>query len=463
MNDFLNKLPRKEATIWKALELAGFQTYLVGGAVRDILLGETPKDFDIATKATPAHIANVFVDSEFKLDYVGASFGVMLVSGVEVATFRGDRYFGGGDKDVEITYVDTIEEDLSRRDFTINAMAMSSDGKLIDPFHGERDLAKFDHPVIRYVGNANDRINEDPNRILRAFRFAARFDGEFYTGTFDVLHKNADKVDMIAPERIRLEIMKTMESIEKASKFWELLRMSGVLQKIFPEMVDGFEHDHGDHHSEDVWTHNMLAGDFIEISHPLLKLAAYLHDIGKPASYDSDNGTFYEHHMMGADIIRERLTALKFSNDEIRFVVNLVLIHMDGTRGMTNKARRRLKNKLDRYDLDWEDYLAIRIADRHANLTRLDFNIAQIADYVEMFTMKESVPVDVTSLVLSGGQIINLFNLTPSPLIGKIQRELLKLVIENGDQFNTVKALVDHIMDVFDIEPDFRKVQKLTK
>jgi len=463
MNEFLNKVPQKESIIWKTLIDAGYQTYLVGGAVRDILLCESPKDFDFATKATPSDISNVFENSNFKLDFVGASFGVMMIDDIEVATFRGDRYFGGGDKDVEITYVDNIDEDLSRRDFTINAMAMSPNGNLIDPFDGEADLINHDSIIIRFVGNPEDRINEDPNRIMRAFRFSARFDADFARTTAVALNNNIDKVNMIAPERIRLEIIKTLKSTKDSSIFWELLRNSGALDIIFPEMGYGWKHDHGNHHPEDVWTHNMLAGDYIKGERPLLKLAGYLHDVGKPASYDPEKRTFYEHHTMGADIIRERLSLLKFSNEEIRYIVNLTLVHMDGTRGMSDKARRRLKNKLGRYDINWEEYLTIRVADRHANLSRPDFTVKQINDYIEMFTIDEVVPISVNSLVLSGGQIIDIFNLTPSPIVGNIQRELLRLVVENGDQFNTIPRLVDHIMDVFDIEPDFIKVQKLTK
>jgi len=228
-------LNRKERTIWQALLGAGYDTYIVGGAVRDYLLGEDPKDIDFATHATPAQINQVFKDSEFKLDFVGASFGVMLISGVEVATFRGDRYFGGGDKDVEITYVDTIEEDLARRDLTINAIAYDSSGNIVDPFGGRADLEKG---IIRFVGDAEDRINEDPNRIFRALRFTARFDFELADDTWDAITVAVDEgiIDGIAPERIRLEILKTLESTKKASVFWELLFASNILDYIFPEL-----------------------------------------------------------------------------------------------------------------------------------------------------------------------------------------------------------------------------------
>ena len=449
-------IPNKEESIWTALIDAGFKAYLVGGAVRDILLGHNPKDWDFATNATPAQIQEIFMDGfGFKLDFVGASFGVMMVDGVEVATFRGDRYFGGGDKDVEISYVETIEEDLARRDFTINAMAMDMGSFVIDPFGGQRDLTKFETPIIRFVGEAVDRINEDPNRIMRAMRFAARFKAEFDAETwYAILNAVREgKISMIAPERIHLEIMKTMGSVENASVFWYSLKNSGILDEIIPEMVLGYNHDHGNHHDEDIWTHNMIAGDFVKSDFPLIKLAAYLHDVGKPASYDSKMGTFYEHQHYGADIVRERLTALKFSGEEIKFVVNLVLIHMDGTRGMSAKSRRKLKSKLNAYGLKWEEYLAVRVADRAGNTSRPNFTTEQIGDYIEMFEMEEEVPFDVTDLAISGGEIIEIFSLTPGPIVGKIQRQMLQKVIDDGDVWNTCDNLIGFIVNEFNLEP----------
>ena len=448
-------LNRKEQTIWKALLDAGYPTFVVGGAVRDYLLDKESNDIDFATRATPVQIQEVFKDSEFKLDYVGASFGVMLVAGVEVATFRGDRYFGGGDKDVEITYVQSIIEDLARRDLTINAIALDPSGTLIDPFGGRDDL---ENKIIRFVGDPTERINEDVNRILRAVRFAARFGFSFGTNTAIAIIENAHRIKDVAPERIRLEILKTLESTKKSSLFWTILADAGILVHIFPELVDGIDHDHGNHHTETIWTHNMIAGDTVSIDFPLLKLATYLHDVGKPASFDKELGTFYEHQHFGADIVRERLGALKFSGDEIRFIVNAVLVHMDGTRYMSNKSRRRLKNKLNAYGLDWRDYVRLRMGDRTGNVSRPNFTISQVKDYVRLFTLIEEVPMSVNELVLSGGDIIRIFSLTPSEIVGKIQRELLKQVIDNGDEVNTIENLINHAETVFEIEADQSKI-----
>lgn len=450
---FNYELPKKEWSIMKTLILNGFQCFLVGGAVRDIILGLAPSDFDFATNAKPEEIKEMFYASN-KVDFVGASFGVTLVDGIEVATFRGDRYNGGGDKDVVITYVDTIEEDLARRDFTINSMALDINGNLIDPFCGLADLYRIDGPIIRFTGNAYHRIAEDPNRIIRAFRFAARFNGIVDDNTMDAIRDSYSKFSMIAPERIRLEILKTMETVKNASKFWELMFMSGMLELVIPELEDGVDHPHGNYHAESIWEHNMIAGDTVSCEFPLVKLAAYLHDCGKPRAYNKEDGSFHDHQHIGADIVRHHLTRLKFSNDEIKFIVNLVLIHMDGSRGITAKSRRKLKNKLGKYGLDWHDYIRLRISDRTANLSRDNFTISEIKDYVNMFILDETVPMSTNDLALSGGKIIESFALTPGPIVSTIQKELLNYIIEEGDEVNNVESLIIFIKEKFNLTLD---------
>lgn len=448
MNEFidvLNNIPDKERSLWTHLNNAGYESYLVGGAVRDILMGNTPSDYDFATIARPKEIINLFSGLGYAVKLIGESFGVVLVDGVEIATFRGDCYHGKGDKDVTITYLDSIEEDLSRRDFTINAMAMDINGNLLDPFYGNNDIL---NKIVRFVGDPDIRIKEDPNRIFRAFRFCARFDFILQFDSGVAIERNSCLVDMVACERIRLEIMKTMQTVKSASIFWELMRETGILDYVIPELADGYKHDHGNHHDEDIWTHNMAAGDNIECDKPLLKLAGYLHDVGKPASYDDKFGTFYEHQHFGADIARKRLSELKFSNDEIRYIVNIILVHMDGTRGMSNKARRRLKNKLNAYGLCWEDYVFMRIADRVANFSRPNFTSLQIQEYVDMFTIDEEVPFSVNDLVISGGEFIEVFNLESGPLVGKIQREVMKKVIDT-DLDNEYTAIINFVEDEF--------------
>lgn len=459
----LQSIPFKEFRIWTDLLRAGYETFLVGGGVRDIILGAGPKDWDFATSATPDQIKEVFANHDFKVNLVGATFGVVIIDDIEVATFRGDIYFGGGDKDVEITYVDTIHEDLKRRDFTFNAMALDLQGNLIDPHLGYRDLTSY-RPLVRFVGNANERINEDPNRILRAFRFATTLGAQLDAGTLLAVENNLDKVSLIAPERVRLELLKVLETTDNnPSLFWVLMHSTGVLEILFPEFIKSVGHDHGAYHPEDIWTHSMIAGDNVSKRFPLLRLAAFLHDVGKPRSYDPDGRSFHQHHTDGADIIREWMTNMKFSNDEIRYVVNLTLVHMDGTRGMTAKARRKLKNKLGRYDLHWRDYVRLRIADRSGNTARKPFTRSQIRDYIEIFSIEEVIPVTVQHLALKGGEIIEIFHLTPGPIVSKVQEELLEYVLEHGDEYNNLRYLVALASVILESNPDFELVESINK
>ena len=205
----------------------------------------------------------------------------------------------------------------------------------------------------------------------------------------------------------------------------------------------------------------MIAGNNVSKRFPLIRLAAFLHDVGKPRSYDPDGRSFYQHHTFSADIIREWMTALKFSNDEIKYVVNLALVHMDGTRGMTAKARRKLKNKLGRYELEWRDYVRLRIADRAGNTSRKRFTISQVRDYIEIFTIIEEIPVTVQHLNLKGGELIEIFNLTPGPLVSKVQGELLEHILEEGDEYNNLRYLVAFASVVLALDPDFDVVERI--
>ena len=211
-----NEKQLNESQIIQRLCGCGYHAYVVGGAARDILSGREPEDVDIVTNATPDEIEILFQEQSVKA--VGKSFGVVLVDGYEVAKFRQDRYSGLSDKACEVSFVENIEDDLSRRDLTINAMALCDlSGDIIDPHNGRSDLKKR---RIRFVGNPRERIFEDPNRIVRACRFLARIDGRFDPETFEDLREFGHYVrDHVAVERVRTEIMKAMK-IRRASRFF---------------------------------------------------------------------------------------------------------------------------------------------------------------------------------------------------------------------------------------------------
>lgn len=416
-------------------------TYLVGGGIRDMLAGQEPNDFDVVTAATPEMIEELFSDCDVKT--VGKSFGVVLVNGYEVATFRHDRHSGIGDKKCNVYFGGSINEDLSRRDFTINAMAYCElTGQIVDDHGGRDDLKRR---VIRFVGDPFERIKEDPNRIIRACRFLAKLKGEFDLVTREALIENAHMVkEHVASERIRLEILKAME-LEVPSLFFSALYSIGVLQYIFPAMDSCVGHSHGQHHLEDVFVHLMLAGDLADTEDPLLRLAMYLHDVGKPRAFvEREDGTFVHHDNIGVNIVAEELKALKFSNAEIAKVVNFISVHMGTVKNISDKAMRKFLKRLGERDITFEEFLKIRMADRAANRKKQPYTVAEVdvlRNHAER-VQNQPIPLDVKSLAVSGGELMEEFNLSPGPKVGELQKYLLNEILERGQVLNNRESLL---------------------
>jgi tRNA nucleotidyltransferase/poly(A) polymerase len=425
MKDFIDK---KILNIIKELKANGYQAYIVGGAVRDFLMGEHPKDWDIATSAMPDEVLNIFKD--YKTNAVGKSFLVVLVDGIEVATFRKDRYFGESDKNCEIAPATTIEEDLARRDFTINAMAYDPEtGVIIDPFDGYADIMR---KLVWFVGNADDRIWEDPNRIIRAFRFAAKIDGELDYYSLRAIKRNLHLFDKIAPERIRLEILKAMK-IKKASKFFKLLEEVSILEKIFPSLHKCYKHPHGKYHVEDVFEHSMLVGDNISTKYPLLKLAGYLHDCGKPDTYDEKS--FHNHEDVGAGLASDELRKLRFSEDEIKYIAGLILLHMRFARGTGPRGIRHLISDAKYFDLHYKDLLRINIADRNGK-KRENVSVWEIMKRVKNFKYeaerKDAVHA-YADLKLDGNNVMEVLNIPAGKKVGELLKYLYDKVLDDPE------------------------------
>ncbi|MCK9596511.1 CCA tRNA nucleotidyltransferase [Candidatus Pacearchaeota archaeon] len=419
----------------------GFEAYIVGGAVRDILSNITPSDFDIATNASPDDITIIFRDSN--IDFVGKSFGVSIVDGLEIATYRKDKYNGFDSNDIEITRVKTIEEDLARRDFTINAMAMDNNGNVIDPFNGQQDLK---NKIIRFVGDPIDRIIEDPNRIIRACRFLAKVNGTFDERSLTEMKNyiNEYGISHIAPERIRIEILKAME-IKKASRFFEALYESKILALIFPELYKCCDHEHGNHHEEDIFNHMMLTGDSITTKNPLLKLAGYLHDIGKPQSFDHIKKTFYSHHRFGEEIVIGNLIDLKFSNNEIEYIATIIRTHMMQTPKNHKHIRRTIKRFVDR-KVDYRDWLRIKIADRNGRISnKSSYAISELKSILRNFINFKDNIYEVIKLPVNGNDVMNILHLEQSKEVGNVLKNLLDYVIEHGDIVNNRDHLLEKI------------------
>lgn len=437
----------KHLKLIEKLSNNGFRVFVVGGAIRDEFLGVEVNDFDLATNATPEKIIETFRGHKVKL--VGKSFGVMIVDDIEIATFRKDRYEGLNHKNCEISFAKTISEDLERRDLTINAVALcEQSGEIVDNFGGISDIK---NKIIKFVGNPQERIFEDCNRIIRACRFLAQIDGEFDRETFESLRENAHFVKThIAPERIRKEILKGMKT-QNASLFFSALECIGSLKFIFPELSKCVNHYHGVHHLENIFEHSMIVGDLISNKFPLIKLAGYLHDVGKVESFKNNNGeNFAKHEIDSRNIVENDLKRLKFSNSETEKICGLIRCHMYSFNEITPKGVRRVLKKLDNRNITVSELFRLKIADRKGNLNKNPFTLSETKNRLKMIKeeLNKETPFSVKSLALSGGEIISLFNLKPSPLISKIQKILLDFIIENGVEFNKKEILIGKVEEV---------------
>ena len=442
------KIPDKHSEILQILHKNGFKSYIVGGAVRDYLMNKHSIDFDIATSAKPYELKDILSKTGYKIKEVGESFNVIMVDDIEIATFRKDRYFGLSDKNVEITYADSIEEDLERRDFTMNSIAYDFNyDRFIDPFDGIKDIS---NNILRFTGDPILRIHEDPCRILRACRFSAlRKDVIVEFNTFSSLYFSRDLVNYVNPERIRLEILKAM-NYEYASNFFIMLNKTFILEKIFPTMQKCYGLNGGYHHDEEVFDHLMLAGDFISTKKPLLKLVGYLHDVGKSLAAkdysDIEEIHFYDHDILGAYELEKELKALKFSNEEIHYIISLVSMHMR-TYSKTPKAVRRTIRDMRNLNIPLTDLVRLKIADRHANLRKPDFTDEEIKEFVLKLRRGNKKVVEKSrDLAINGFDIMNIMNLKQGKEVGLIINELMEYVLEYPEK-NVRTELIQYLLN----------------
>lgn len=435
-------MPIEVLFILNKLNEEGFDAYIVGGCVRDKLLGLHPHDYDITTSAKPQEIKRVFKD--FKTILIGEEFGTVGVlmneTLYEVTTFRIDGKYLNFRKPENVTFSKSLREDLKRRDFTINAMAMDSSGKLYDPFGGKKDL---DDKILRAVGNPAERIREDAIRILRAIRFAGRLNLYIEDELFDAISFERKLLKKISPERIFDEFSKMITS-ERPSYYLLLMDETGVLDVIFPELkrTVGFS-QFSPYHDKTLFDHLVCVMD--EVKPDLaLRLAALFHDISKVDTLsigEDGRGHFYGHEVLGADLVSEILKRYRVSNKIIDKVKILILDHMKVHSEMTDKAlRRQIKrvgrdNVLDLYDLLIADCKCTRI-DRDASfIIKRKNRVKELLDEKEMKTEKflEINGNDIKALGFKEGKII-----------GKILKDLENLVLDDPEK-NKRDYLIDYI------------------
>lgn len=338
------EIDKKAQKVISMLENKGYNAYIVGGCLRDILLGRKSQDIDITTDALPKEIIDVFKDS-YKVIETGVKYGTVTViieaSPIEITTFRSEQDYIDGRRPEKVSFEKDIKADLSRRDFTVNAMAYNDKDGLIDLFDAKRDL---EDKIIRCVGNPRQRFKEDKLRMLRAVRFATTLDFKIEDETFKAIKEYSQYLNEISIERINVELSK-MLLVQKPSKAMLLLKKTGLLKNILPVIDDmyGFSQQNP-YHEKDLFFHTMDVLDSVR-DDLVLRLAALFHDSGKlyTKTVDENNiGHFYGHSELSFEIARDNLRRLRYSNNTIELVALLCKKHMIDTRNITKKGIRKL-------------------------------------------------------------------------------------------------------------------------
>jgi poly(A) polymerase len=440
----------------RRFQAAGFKLALVGGSVRDTLLGRLGNDLDFTTDARPEQVLKIIRPWADSVWEVGIAFGTVgcLKGGyqIEVTTYRSEAYDRTSRKP-EVSYGDTIEEDLVRRDFTVNAMAVAlPDIEFVDPYGGLDDLAQR---VLRTPGTPEASFSDDPLRMMRAARFAAQLDFEVAPEVVAAMTAMADRIEIVSAERVRDELNKLIMS-EHPRKGLRLLVDTGLADRVLPELsalrLESDEH----HRHKDVYEHSLTVLEQaidLETDGPdlVLRLAALLHDIGKPRTrrFESDGRVSFHHHeVVGAKMTKARMTKLKYPNDIVKDVSRLVELHLRfhgyGAGEWTDSAVRRYVRDagplLDRLHKLTRSDCTTRNKRKAAALSRTyDELEARIAE------LNEREELDAIRPDLDGNQIMEILGVGPGPVVGKAYQHMLELRLENGpmSEDEAVAALKD--------------------
>ena len=437
LEKIFTNIPAPIKEIARILNTEGFQCFLVGGAVRDSIMGFTPKEYDITTNAKPEDVQRIF---KYTIP-TGIKHGTILVilddMHVEITTFRSDGNYSDGRHPDKVEYTASIEDDLPRRDLTINAMAYNiSDGNLIDMFDGMKDIK---NKIIRSVGNPYERFTEDGLRIMRAIRFATRLNFNIEKETFDAICHSTGMLTSIAYERIREEFNGILIS-DNPFRGIELLRKTGILALIMPELMQGFGVVQNRFHKYDVYYHILHTIQAVEPLETeeltlLVRLAALFHDIAKPMVQKKvskqEEPVYYNHEVVGANVAKKVMRRLKYSNAEIDFVTLLVRQHMFYYQDeWTDGAVRRFMKAVGIENI--KPLLKLREADRLGSGNRKDKESKAIPKLLARIDkiIEEENAITVKDLKINGNDLMKEFNLKPGPIVGKILNYLLDLILD---------------------------------
>ena len=443
---FMNyPIPKEIRAAVAILQSAGFEAYLVGGCVRDLLLKQQPKDWDITTSARPDKIQELFPDSfyENKFGTVGVSTKSddLALRTIEITPYRVEGKYSDKRHPDEVRFTDNLEDDLARRDFTINAMALTLIGglapsyKIIDPFNGQSDIKAR---IIRAVGDPRERFAEDALRIIRAVRLAAELGFQTEEHTVGALCQSALLLAHIAKERMRDEFSKTIMT-KQPSQGLEALREYGILKIFLPEIEEGYGVGQNKHHIYTVWEHNVRSVDYAARERwPLeVRLGALFHDIGKPRSKfgDGPDSTFYNHEIIGARMTQKIMERLRYPAQVAAKVTKLVRYHLFyyNVDEVSESSVRRLIAKVGAQDM--EDLIRVRMCDRiGSGVPKAEpYKLRHFRFLVEKL---QRDPVSVRMLKINGDRIKELTGLPQGLNVGWILHALLDEVLEDPSDNN---------------------------
>lgn len=468
------KIPAFVSYILNNLIGAGHEAYIVGGAVRDLIMGRPVNDWDFTTDAVPEVILGLFKNSFYANQFGTVSiinpdektnyYGKIPV--YEITTFRTEFGYSDRRHPDKVIWGKSIEEDLIRRDFTINAMALrpvikkSSKSRnfagnqtpvlntleLIDPHKGQEDI---NAKLIRAVGDPNERFGEDALRMMRAVRLAAQLGFNIEEKTFSAISKSLALIDTVSKERIRDELLKLL-SYPQADEGYMILRRAGLAGKILPEMEKTFgveQKSPGRHHIYDVGTHSLMSLRFCKTNDPLVKLAVLLHDVGKPivaAKDEKGTITFYNHEVVGASIARNIGRRLRLSRRQIDKLAALVRWHQFTVdERQTDRAIRRFIRNIGKENL--EDILALRTADRLGGGARE--TSWRLERFKQKLILVQQQPFSLKDLKVNGHDVMKMLKIQPGPMVGKILNQLFEEVTENLER-NERSYLLKRIREI---------------
>lgn len=462
------KLPEKiskniSPEVWEIFKKfidAGYEIYLVGGGVKNLLSGKIPPvDCDFTTNATPEEIRLLFPDSFY--DNVFGTVGIPTKTSrgegnIEITTYRSEWGYSDYRRPDKVKWGRKLEEDLKRRDFTFNAIVIGPflknkkwDGKtlkIIDLFGGQKD---FKNKIVRAVGKPEERFAEDALRMMRAVRFAAELGFVIEKKTFEAIKKNASLIKQISWERIRDELLKILSSPYPGDGY-QILRNCGLAKIILPEVEKMFgveQKSPGRHHQDDVGTHALKSLKASRSKDSIVNLAILLHDVGKPIVVGKDkNGTitFYNHEVVGASIAKNIARRLRFSKKDTQRLFTLVRWHQFTVdERQTDKAIRRFIRNVGKENLT--DILEVRRADRLGGGAR------ETSWRLEKFKAKlaevQKQPFTVADLKVNGHDVMEILNISPGPLVGKVLNQLFEEVVEDKTK-NERKYLLSRIKQI---------------